>query len=306
MFYLHGRGGGVDFVEEDRAGVGGHEAPGLVADGAGEGAFDVAEQLGLEEGLGECAAAHFDERFVPSRRAVVDRPGEEGLAGAALAGHQDRGAAVGDGLDEVEDLEHLVVVADDVLEAEPEVELLLQGLVLEDEGLLADGLLDRDADFVVDDRLREVVERAELDRLDGALDRAVARDHDGHDVGEAALEGAEEFGGLDAGHVDVGEQDFDLGAFHDRHRLVGLVGRADLVALTGEELGEGLEHDPVLVHDQQPGLVGRVQLEHPITSFPREIARRSRGLRVAWPPQGRSLSASAKSSVVEKPHLPNH
>ena len=58
---------GVDFVEEDRAGVGGFEAAGAVVDGAGERAADVAEQFAFEQALAERAAVDADERAVAAR-----------------------------------------------------------------------------------------------------------------------------------------------------------------------------------------------------------------------------------------------
>src|SRR5205814_9831278 len=52
--------GAVDLVEEDAAGVGRLEPAGPVVDGAGERALDVAEQLALEETLGQGTAVDPD------------------------------------------------------------------------------------------------------------------------------------------------------------------------------------------------------------------------------------------------------
>ena len=60
----------------------------------------------------------------------MDRPGDQRLAGAAFAGDQHRGLGVGHAVDHVEHLEHAVIVADDVLQAEAQVELRLEVLVL--------------------------------------------------------------------------------------------------------------------------------------------------------------------------------
>ena len=57
----------ADLVEEERAALGGLDAPGLVADRAGEGAARVAEQLAREQLLGQRRAVHGDEG--PRRRA---------------------------------------------------------------------------------------------------------------------------------------------------------------------------------------------------------------------------------------------
>src|SRR6202008_933278 len=63
--------------------------------GAGEGALLVAEELALEQRVGQRGAVDGDERLAPARGEVVDGLGDELLAGAALAldehGARDRG-----------------------------------------------------------------------------------------------------------------------------------------------------------------------------------------------------------------------
>ena len=51
----------------------------------GEGPAHVAEELGLQEGLGDRRAVHLDERHLPLRAAVVDGARRQLLAGAGLA-----------------------------------------------------------------------------------------------------------------------------------------------------------------------------------------------------------------------------
>ena len=72
---LHGRRQLADLVEEERAAVGQLEAPGLLAVGAGEGAALVAEQLALEQRLGQRRAVERDEGAVGARAGVMDRRG---------------------------------------------------------------------------------------------------------------------------------------------------------------------------------------------------------------------------------------
>ena len=64
---LHPQAHLADFVEEQRAAVGHLQLAALVAVGAGEAALDVAEQLRLEQRLGEAGAVDRDER--PAARA---------------------------------------------------------------------------------------------------------------------------------------------------------------------------------------------------------------------------------------------
>ena len=83
------RGGG-DLVEEQRAAVGELEAGQAAPLGAGVGAGLVAEQLAVEELLGQGRAVELDERALPAGRQVGQPVGDDLLAGAALAENQDR------------------------------------------------------------------------------------------------------------------------------------------------------------------------------------------------------------------------
>src|SRR5690606_14975540 len=93
----------ADLVEEQRAAIGELEPPVLARHRAGEAALLVAEQLALEQRLGERGAVQLDERTGDARRALVERVRDELLAGPALAGDQDRRTAR---RDLVDDLEH--------------------------------------------------------------------------------------------------------------------------------------------------------------------------------------------------------
>src|SRR5690606_17305565 len=91
----------ADLVEEDDAAVGDLEQAALGGLGVGEGAALVAEQLALDELLGERRAVDRDERARAARAARVDGARDDVLAGAALAEEQDRGR-----VDLLEALEH--------------------------------------------------------------------------------------------------------------------------------------------------------------------------------------------------------
>src|SRR5690606_12585375 len=80
--------------------------------GAGEAALFMAEQLGFEQILAEGGAVDGEERFVAAIGRLVDRPGDEFLAGAALAADEDRGAGAGDALDLLADAAHRLAAAD--------------------------------------------------------------------------------------------------------------------------------------------------------------------------------------------------
>ena len=60
------------------------------ADRAGERAAHVTEQLGLEQRLGNRAAVERDEPLRAARAVVMNRARDDFLAGAGLAGHENR------------------------------------------------------------------------------------------------------------------------------------------------------------------------------------------------------------------------
>ena len=78
----------ADLVEQQRAAIGRGEQAGVIVGRAGERALDVAEQLALEQLLGQRRAVERDERLLRARARAVDRARDRALAGAGLAGDQ--------------------------------------------------------------------------------------------------------------------------------------------------------------------------------------------------------------------------
>ena len=79
----------ADLVEEESAAAGRLELAARALGRAREGAALVAEELALEERLGDGRAVDRDERPAPPVRDLVDAPREHLLAGAALADERD-------------------------------------------------------------------------------------------------------------------------------------------------------------------------------------------------------------------------
>ena len=76
------------FVEKQRATVGELEAPGAIGLGVGERPLHVAEQLTLEQSVGNPAHVHRDERAVRAGRGGVQPTRHDLLASAVLSQHQ--------------------------------------------------------------------------------------------------------------------------------------------------------------------------------------------------------------------------
>ena len=114
--HLHGGRDVADLVEEEGASVRGLEAAGPGGDGARERALLVAEQLALEEGLGQGRARHLHEGRRLRRAVLVDGLGEELLARPALS-EQEHGGARGRYLAHaLEHREHLRALPHEVVE----------------------------------------------------------------------------------------------------------------------------------------------------------------------------------------------
>src|SRR6185436_1747351 len=115
--------------------------PGARGGGAGEGPLLVPEELRLEERLREGRAVERRERPAVARRAAMDEACDDLLAGARLAGQQDRGLGLGDLGGLTQDRFPRLRLADDAPEPESRLQLILEHLdpLLETGGALARG-----------------------------------------------------------------------------------------------------------------------------------------------------------------------
>ena len=154
------------------------ELPELPRDGAREGALLVAEELRLEERLGDRGDVHRDERLVAPRPVPVDRPRDELLPRPALPRDQHGERVPRDRADQLVELLHQRVLADQLVEVALPRQLRPEVDHLAVEGAPLERAADQGQDLVLVERLGHVVERAEL--------------HGGH-------RGAD---GLDGGHQD--------------------------------------------------------------------------------------------------------
>src|SRR5262249_23480890 len=118
----------ADLVEEEGAAVGRLEEPASGAIGAGERAADVAEELALEERVGERRAVRREERPARPRAVVVDRARDQLLAGARLTLDQHGDARLRGTLRELDRLERRLALADDAVEAIAVAELVVEPL----------------------------------------------------------------------------------------------------------------------------------------------------------------------------------
>ena len=250
QLHLQRRAHRADFVEEQRALVRLLEASLPVADGAGERAAHVAEQLGLEQRLGNRAAVQRDEPMHAPRAVVVNRARHDFLAGAGLAGDQNRAVGRRDGLEQLEEPRHRPALADDAFEPVALFELRAQIRVLRLQPPLLERRVEHVQQFVDLKRLADEIRRAALDGFDRILHRSVAGDDDGDDVGVAGDGGFDDRGAVDAGQPQVRDDDVEGEFGEPRDRGLARFGLLDLIAAVGQLLGDGLPQRR-LVFDQQ-------------------------------------------------------
>ena len=206
---LQGAAHGADLVEEERAFVRRLQPARARGDGAGEGAADVAEQLGLEQALGHRAAVEGDEAMAAPGAVVVDRLGRQLLAGARLAGDEDGARARGHGLQQVEQLAHPGAAAHQPLEPVPLLDLRSQPGVLRPQAALLEGRTNHVQQLVELEGLGDEVGRPALERGHRVGDGAEPGHDDAHDVGVALQRRVQHRGPVDARQAQVGQHDVE-------------------------------------------------------------------------------------------------
>ena len=133
---------------------------------------------------------------------------------------------------------------------------VLEVAVFENEAALFEGVVDPGADFIDEDRLCEVVERALLQAFHGGRDFGDAGEHDHGDIGPAAVQLAEERDAVHLGHVDVAHDERHLPVlFHQRERFAAVAGFQRRHALRLQNSCEGVAHLRIVVDNDRA--VGR-------------------------------------------------
>ena len=182
QLHLHRHGDIADLVEEQGPPVGQLEPPLALGRRAGERALLMAEQLALEQRLGQRRAVDGHERpGTVSGRRLMDRLGDLLLAGPRLSLDQDGGRGLRDVPDQLEDVEHPRTLAEDVPERVPLADLGPEGGQFVLQGPFAQGALDQQAEMLGVGRLGQEIVGTHPHGLHGFIDTAMAGGHDdGH------------------------------------------------------------------------------------------------------------------------------
>ena len=260
-------------VEEERAAVGMFEESDLVLDGAGKRAPHVTEQLALEQRFDDRGTVHRDEPLHAPWTEVVQRLGDQLLARPGLAGDQHRAHVRRKPAQRIEQLLHPRASADHPLALEVHRDVRLDGEEALPPAHAVDDARQEAFQPIEVERLLEIIQRAELHGLDGAVDRRLARHQDHLAFRIRGANRLDHVQAADVGHLEIheGHVGIELGQVRERRHRVQA--RLDLEAqLTRESLDDGEDVRLVVDDQQQRRHLGHAFVPRPSTS--RTFSRR--------------------------------
>src|SRR5690606_20738606 len=227
---------------------------------------------------------------------AMDESCDELLAGTALAGDEHGRRMARDLRRDLERLRHRGRLRDDLAVAPPGAAFLAQARPLAAQRLALLRLLKDEDELIRAERLRQVVVRTALHRLDGELGAAVRGHHDDHAGAAAAAILLEELEAAEPRHAEVAQHDVGLELERTREALLAVARRLHLVALLRQDGRHGLPQAWFVVDDQN----GHVAITSACTagSSTRKIAPPSAALS-AWitpfmPSTSRAQTASPR------------
>ena len=211
----------------------------------------VAEQLALEQLLGDGGAVDGGEALLAPRAHPVDGAGQHFLAGAALAGDEHGGVVARHPAGELEQVAHGAALADDQVARGAGAEAGAQHLDLAAELLALLGLPERHGDFVGAERLVEVVVGAFAHGGERAVLAAVRAHHDEQRLAAVGAVAPEEGHAVHLRHPHVAEHEVERPRrWPARRACSGSPSAHDVVAGLLEQEGQRLPESGVVVNDQ--------------------------------------------------------
>ena len=247
----------ADLVEKQRAAMRELEFPGLAIGRAGERAFLVAKELGLEQVLRNRGTVDGDKRPFRTRAEHVQRPRKQFLARPAFAFEQHRRIGRRRAVERERDLLEFRILADDLGRTTARRQLLLQQHVFHREPPQRERTLHHQEQMIGIDRLGEKVERTLLHRRHGILDAAVRGHHDDGKLGIEFLGGAKHAESVALRKAEVGQDDAGTAGSKRLDRLRLIARLDDEMALRFERKTQH-RAQRVFVLDEEDWGIGRV------------------------------------------------
>ena len=232
------------------------KSPILSRSALGERAFHVAKELALEQRFRNGAAVDGDESLVGPGAALVHEPGDELLAGAALAGDEHGGRVTCDLARHVERRLDRGAVADDRVGAANGAELVLQLLYLRAQLLALRRFAHGEHDLFGPERLLHVVVGAFLHRCDGRVGIAVRAHGDDERVTATARVAFDEFEAVHLRHAEIAEHEIDVVRRELAERLFAFARGVHRVPFCAQNPRNRLTKSRLVVNDEN--LHGRI------------------------------------------------
>ena len=251
--------------------------PGLLATAPGERAALVAEELALDELLGDRGAVDLDEGLVLAARVLVERAGDELLARAALAGDEHRRRRVGDALEDGVELgDARWSVADDAEARAPRrrtpasrrrrasSRVFSALATIWRTSSLSNGLVTKsNAPLFSASTAVSIVPCAVMSTTGSSGSSSSARLEQRHPV--------------DLGHLQVGDDQVDVVLLEQRRPLLAVLRRQHVVPVARELRGQDLPQVRLVVDDEDLFALGKhatpAAYHHAVTTTP-DRARR--------------------------------
>ena len=218
----------------------------------GEGALLVAEELGLEQGVGDGGQVHGHERLVAPRALVVDGARHQLLAGAALPGDEHGGVGLGHLGDRLVEPHHLRMAAHELVEAVGAIELGAQVPQLALEPALPGRLADQIQDLVHVPGLGQVVVRARLHGVHRHAQVRIRGDQDDRNGLVDREDSGQHLRPGFAGHPHVEQRHVHPARAEDRERG-GAVGGLQHLELVLQNEVQRLPHARLVVDGEHDG-----------------------------------------------------
>ena len=264
---LQGKGEIPDLVEEERSPLAGGDASRVVADRSGERTFHVSEQLAFQQLRRQGGARHHAERFPGAPAPAVDRAGQDGFPGPALAPKEHRGVGSRDPPGHFHGALHGGAIARKTdLRGRP-LQVLPEGrhLLLQRPHFLH--FPHGEQDLGRRERFRDVVGRPPAHRLHGRVDRSVRGDDDDLHPWTSREEHGDQVQAARRAQAEIDERQVEGATGRLRDGVLEVADGGHVVAFGFQADGEGLPDVALVVDDENvDGSAGRRRSGHGLPS----------------------------------------
>src|SRR5438309_6342052 len=239
-----------DFIEKERAPLGGFEQTLLGLHGPGESALDVAEQLGFDQRGDQRRTVHRRKGAVFARPRKMNAAGHEFFPRSALPEDENGILMLADFFDDFVDTLHFYGDTDQPAEPWPRAQLLAQQAILLLEFHRAPHAFEAGAQLLNAERLGDVIDGAKTRNLHSGFNGAVLRQHDDGNFGMLAVHLFEQLYAARSLQLQIRQEDVNGRMFQNLQRFFrGSHGDGFHSRLFGNR-GTGLTDGQLVIHDE--------------------------------------------------------